>query len=497
MKHKITKEIVLKDYRKLIKLAFFTFNLKLYSQSMDIIANAANLMYNFNIIYTDNEIESLLIKIAQRLFANVHFNSTTPNQKSIVFYDYFSLDNRGLTEQYLQGLMDLNYEILYITLQKNPSNMQNILSKLSKYPKSEVFQVKSDNNILACNEIIKKITKFAPSKILFHSAPWDTIGFVSLSIFEGRIDRFLINLTDHAYWLGKMCCDYFIEFRTYGLNISTKYRKINKNKLLILPYYPITNSKYAFEGFPFNTNNKKIIFSGGSLYKIYGSQVFFDIVKYILNSYKDTLFFFLGNGDERPLLNFIKENKLENRFYYSKERKDINEVFRHCHFYLGTYPICGGLMSQFAVQNNKIPVAYTGNDLPVNNIDELFINLKDITFTYTDIQKVYEEIDRLLTDNDYYLKKTSKMKNLVISSKDFAIRLKKCFEDKFSDYQTKEYDIDTSRFSNIYIDQENNFLHNYCNYVLFKRNFFISIFFIKYTIFFILCNFFNKCIKKK
>lgn len=224
--------------------------------------------------------------------------------------------------------------------------------------------VKSKNNIQKCKEIFEKIIQFGPSKILYHSAPWDTVGFITLSwLADYKIERFLINLTDHAFWLGRDCCDYFFEFRSWGVNLSLDHRHIAKERLLMLPYYPIRDTTIQFQGFPFNTEGKKVIVSGGSLYKIYGSPIFFDIVKTILDSYQDTVFFYLGNGETEPLMEFIKKNKLEDRFFYSKERRDINEIIKRCYFYLGTYPMGGGLMSQFAVANNKILVAYAKNPM--------------------------------------------------------------------------------------------------------------------------------------
>ena len=138
-----------------------------------------------------------------------------------------------------------------------------------------------------------------------------------------------------------------------------------------------------------------MIFSGGSLYKIYGSEVFFELVRYILDNHKDTIFLYLGNGDSKPIEKFIRNNKYENRFYYYKERKDINEVFKRCYFYLGTYPVTGALMSQFAVVNKKIPLQYSDKEILCNRIEELFINSENIKFTFGNIEEI-EEIDKLI-----------------------------------------------------------------------------------------------------
>jgi hypothetical protein len=457
---KINSELILSDYAKMKNLAKICFVFKLYSWVMDIIHSAARIMYGFNIIYYDEDLENMLQDIARKKIKNSR--SMSPVPKRVVFYDYFSLDNRGLTEQYIQGLIDNDYEILYITLKQKNDNMEQILKTIGKYQKAVIYFVKSKGNFQKCNEIIDEILCFKPSKILYHSAPWDTVGFVIMAYLEAyEIERYLINLTDHAFWLGRNCSDYFLEFRSYGVNISINHRRIKSDRLLILPYYPVQNSDLDFQGFPFDAKEKKIIVSGGSLYKIYGDTIFFDIVKWILEKYKDSLFFYLGNGDTKPLYEFIKRNNFRDQFFYSKERKDINEIIKRCYFYLGTYPILGGLMSQFAAANQKIPVAYTAEKYKMNNIDELFINNDAGGFTFYTLDVLYDEIDKLMTNKKYYSNKTDALKNKVISKTEFAKQLKFIFEHKKSCFVYKKYDIDIDSFSNLYIDQENYYLHNY------------------------------------
>lgn len=477
----IDRNLVSNDYNKLKIISKCYYFYGLYSWAMDVICIAATLMYNFNMFYYDEELELMLKNISKKIMKK-KCKPEVYDKNRVVFYDYFSLDNRGLTEQYLQGLIDNDYEILYITLQKKSEKMHNILKKLKYYKNATIYFSMEKRNIAKCNEIVEKIIQFQPSKILYHSAPWDTVGHVVLSFFEGtKIDRFLINLTDHAFWLGRDCVDYFLEFRNYGVNISQKQRSIDKKKLLLLPYYPIQDNEIEFQGFPFDDEGKKVIISAGSLYKIYGRTIFFDIVKYILNKYQDTVFYYLGNGNEDILLNFIQENNFVDRFFYDKERKDINKIIKQCYFYLGTYPIAGGLISQLAVANNKIPVMFTEKKYPMNNMDEIFIN-NDNEFMLYSLEDVYNKIAKLMGDNEYYTQKTSRLENKVISVSDFSKLLFFALENKKSVYTTKNYEIDIDEFSQIYFDQENNYLHNYENYFFIVRNPLIFIMFTKYTI---------------
>jgi hypothetical protein len=71
----ITSNRVLNDYNKLKKLSKFASKIKQYSAAMDLISIAANLMYNFNIIYYDKELESLLEEIAEKKMKKNYFFS--------------------------------------------------------------------------------------------------------------------------------------------------------------------------------------------------------------------------------------------------------------------------------------------------------------------------------------------------------------------------------------------------------------------------------------
>lgn len=64
-------------------------------------------------------------------------------------------------------------------------------------------------------------------------------------------------MTDHAFWLGRFAFDYCIEFRVYGYNISIQKRKIEKEKILMLPYYPVIR-KEKYQGLPFPDSTRFI-----------------------------------------------------------------------------------------------------------------------------------------------------------------------------------------------------------------------------------------------
>lgn len=472
----ITKEKILYDFGRLKRKASLCFKYHLYSYSCSFLEMSSKLMYNANVKYYDNEIEELIHKLTSVIIKKQTF---LPKKNRIVFYDCFAWDNRGLTEQYMDSLISLNkYEILYICNHKIDNKGTEIKKKLKK-ANITMYELYTSNNIRKSKELYDVISKFTPESIIIHNEPSDISGLIVFDSLKDTCKRYLINITDHAFWAGTTCFDYFFEWRDYGYNISSSFRKIDEKKLLLLPFYPMINKSIQFQGFPFDFNNKKIIFSGGSIYKIQGSNRFFEIIKYILDTYEDTIFLFLGNGDSSVLKKFIKQNNYNNRFYFFSERKDIYEVMNHCYLYLNTYPISGSLMTQLACSCGKIPLTYNENRNKDNEITELFINKININFVFYDLKTIFLQIDKYMQNSSETKKMEKQIKNLIITKDEFSIQLKNYLLGMKKQNIAQKYDIDVDSNINLFLKQINNNMEKY--YICFlKKNLFILIINLKY-----------------
>ena len=277
--------------------------------------------------------------------------------------------------------------------------------------------------------------------------------------------RYLINLTDHAFWLGASCMDYCIEFRDYGYTISKNHRQIPEKKLLVLPYYPVHKTVKADAMADFFEAHQNIVFSGGSLYKIAGSPEFFEIVSYILDTYKDSTFVFIGGGNAEFVKRFISQKGYEQRFFYFEERPDFEDFIRHSKFFLCTYPIMGALMNQLAVVNRKIPLCYNPNmdDIARDGDNEsLFIDTgHNPAMSYKTLDELKKEIDKFFTDETYLKQQEEKLSGMLLSEDEFNDELKSLLEFQKTKFIGKECKVDLEEFAQIYIDAENNTNHNY------------------------------------
>lgn len=455
-------------YSTIKKLACDAINQGDYNRALHYFELAAKIAYTFNWIYSDQDIEQAIKNIAEKLVSRTKISVI---RNRVVLFDSFSLDNRGLTQQYIRALISANIEFLYIFGDRKIEESRSISAELMAYPRCTIYSLQTE---LPCTERIKKlyevISEYKPEKILLHLTPWALEAIAVMNLVP-EITRYQINLTDHAFWLGNTCIDYSFEFRDYGMAVSAEKRQLTKKQLLYLPYYPII-SHAAFEGFPIQVKQDTIrILSGGSLYKIYGKNgTYFRLVKNILEENSDCVILFAGVGDFGPIKRFIKKNHFENRFFLLGFRNDINELFKHCDLYLGTYPIAGGLLSQYAAINGKPILAYTTNDLVGNSIESLICHNHDMIVTYTDISSFYANCSKLCTDKTYRDENGQELEKCVITETQFNSAFLTAFQQNCTkEIKNPDLQIDYKAFTDVYIEVQSKYLSYY--YDIIKNEF--------------------------
>ena len=263
-----TKKVLNKIYKKISE----NFKKGNHEKNLFLIKTYANIMYMYNQIYTNAEIEDILYKTVNLIYTKPNVEPSKLDEKTVIFYDGFGFDNRGLIQIYLKALCK-KYHVIYITSVANKKRLHNI-TELISLTNNEIYYVKGKNMIDCIRELIDITNKVKPKNMFLYTNPYDIIGVAFFELYENIIYRYQINLTDHAFWIGTKAFDYCIEFRNYGASISAQYRGISKEKLVKLPFYPDINYSQKFEGYPFKIDEtkNKFIFSGGSLYKTFGDD---------------------------------------------------------------------------------------------------------------------------------------------------------------------------------------------------------------------------------
>ena len=431
------------DYKKYVNIAELSLEKGKYERCLAAISAASQMLYNWNQTYTDDLLESLLQKAANST-KSTKYHMKGEDEESILFYDCFGLDVRGLALIYLKALGAIGKKIVYVV----PESAQNKQTEIDKVCDEAGIQKVYYHAITPLNklkELQRIVSEISPKTAFLYTTPSDTSGIVAFMQME-NICRFQINLTDHAFWLGVNAFDFCLEFRNYGSSISYFERKVPKDKLILLPYYPAINRDIEYQGMPEICQGKKILFSGGSLYKTINDKgTYYKMVGDILKRCKDTVFLYAGSGDTSFLNRLILE--FPDRACLIDERKDLFKLMENITVYLNTYPISGGLMMQYAAIAGKIPVSLMYGE----ENSGILLNQKECQIEYCTPDELVDDVCKLLNDAEYRCKREMLLTGSVIDENIFRVQLKKAIIEHSTDYNVDCHKIDTTDIRNDYM----------------------------------------------
>lgn len=419
----------------------------------------AKVAYGVSFIFSDKVLDDMIYQISCSVLTG---EISGEKNGRVVFYDYYPHDNRGLSQQYLMALVENSVEFLYIIENWIPEKTEDIIKIVTGYERGDLLVLDSDLTEVEKAQIVNsKILEFSPDKALLHLLPWDVAGCMVFSRIQS-ITRYMIDLTDHAYWLGVNCFDYLIEFRSFGHVIANEKRGVGDNKIMKLPYYPVLSER-KFEGFSFNKEEDKIYFlTGGAYYKTYGDNyLFYELLRNMLLKHSNLVILFAGSGNSSFIDNFIKENKFEQRLILLGDRKDIAQVFRNIDVFLATYPVGGGLMTQLAAMTDKPILAFVNNKNRSNFPESLMYHLpKDVKLSFDNMDDFYQEVNLLVSSEEYRSKRAAMTANRIISFDEFNSLFNECILKNTIKNENKEsFFIDYDYRVNMYLKIENDYFH--------------------------------------
>lgn len=416
-----------------------------YEEALDFFRTSAKLQYCYNQQYCDDCIEEYLQKISLGL--NINF-SHEKEKNTVLFYDGFGCDLRGLAYIYLKALCENGYDIIYVTCEEDCEKQPNI-TRLLKKDRHKIYRI---NNIGKVQKIEDLVNIFKKEKFyisFFYTTPWDVSAVIAFNELNGKSIRYQINLTDHAFWLGKNTFDYCLEFRPYGAAVSKYYRNIKESQLIYMPYYPVINNAIEFKGFPFAMQGKKVIFSGGALAKtIDENKTYYKLVEYIIQKHEEVVFLYAGDGPREEIQHLII--KYPERVYLIQERDDLLQVLKRARIYLNTYPISGGLMLQYAAVAGCVPVTLRREwD---DDACGILRNEQDLREIFIEFEEICKEIDKLIEDDKYLEDKRALLNGQVITEQEFNSRLSLILENPSKNIMKDVESVDTKRFLQTYKD---------------------------------------------
>lgn len=473
---------IVEFYEHLVSRVISQINRKQFEDALHTISEAARIAYLINWRYQDERLENAMQLIGRSLLTVIKANNTSCNQR-VVFFDSWGLDARGLSLQYIRALSSMGSSILFICESRSESSSIGIREALIECRADIIYLDKMNSQAEKAKKIHFEIAAFKPTKILMHMSPWASGAIAAFNAIE-NIPRYLINLTDHAFWLGTGCTDYSVEFRSYGANLSRDKRGISSGKILINPYYPIVEEQSSGD-LPQREEGQTVILTGGSFYKMYGREgYFFDLIKLIIDQNPSVVIWIAGTGRSTMLKERLKNHIGSGRVKLIGNRQDINAVLKTSDIYLATYPLGGALMAQLAVANFIPILSYTSSDLVLNHLDEIVGTESTSVRTFTEICAFLEYASELINDPRKRNELAAIAKSKMHTRNEFERNTKFIFNNSESKmkWNHKSINIEYDSITKLYVEIENCFQDELARRILRNTSMISAVEYLKVTV---------------
>lgn len=423
-------------------------------KAMAAISVGSQILYEYNQRYTDDDFENGTVAIAGR-FRQEYAEALAGYSKkpdTVLFYDGFGMETRGVVKMYLNAIHKNGYRLVYVTDANSRGKMPETEAILRDAGAECHFIDFRAGYTQWTKALLEIIFAAAPKAMFFYTVPYDAAGAVAFATMDGKADRFLIDLTDHAYWLGTKCNDYFCGSREMSASNQVYERGIDRSKLIKLGVNVMVDPDDGrHDGLPFDPEKERYLFSGGMLYKTLGDERhdYYRIVDHVLGGHPDVYFLYAGEGDRSEMDKILR--KYPERAFLISERKDFYWLIQHCTLYLNTYPMFGGMMMKYAALAGKIPVTLKHE----NDADGLLLDQASRRIEYDTYEELVADVDRLLNEPEYLKEREALLQGSVISEERFIRNVRGTIEEHRTDYEHGNEHIDTSRFQKEFYDRFN------------------------------------------
>lgn len=456
-----------------------------FEQAIHLIEIAAQWGYYYTYKYSDDTLELLLRKIAGEIKKEISLQKQQKRnreEKRIVFVCNRMVDNCELIQQYTRALASSGLSVLLIVInRKSTIGCENILHELQNAYNITIKWVEDTPYYMdTAKQIASFIITYQPTRILAHVWPWDVRPIVGI-LASKQCPCYNINFNDHSFWIGTSMLDYLIEFRPYGSTISIEKRGISPQQLLYLPYYPILSTNIPFQGFPFDHHGKIVIFTGGSSYKMLGKEnLYFFHLDSILEDNVNAVVLIAGDLSTE-VRRKIAEMKNKDRVYTIPFRRDIASLFLNSDIFYATYPMSGGLMSQYAAVLGKPIIAFAKRKYALDEMDGIINFHNDNPIARHSIAEIRAYARRLCCDEGYRLLEGDRLEKCIIKRTEFEKIFIEMMKGNHSPATLKHIEIDYEGVKDFYLDYSNSYSNGHLLWLASKLRLKSIIYFPQFT----------------
>ena len=440
------------------------------SKSIYWVEKASRVANQLNWKYNDEQLNSLMDELSKQLNLPME-ESYHAKENRVVFFDQYG-KSFILALQYIRALSAAGYDILYILSDYVPANPATfIVDDLKKMPNLTVEVIPLEWSYQQRVRKIYDLTMdFAPIKVFLHVKMFSAYNLV-LPALPKEITSYYIDLQDHALWIRNNQLNYVLPYRDWGATIDIEKRGFRPEQVLKMPYYPIV-TKAEFQGFPAETEGKVVVFTGGEYYKtVDWDNSYWRLVIQLLLDNPSAVVLYAGKGDTDNRDKAIRElaggQNLAKRLIPIGFRTDINEVFAHCDIYMGTSPMSGGLMCQYAAFNSKPILQYYRPDMAANNETEQVLDYNGkLNVSFTDSKAFLAEARKLIDSEAYRLARGKELHDCLITKEQFDILLKQTIDSNQTQVVITMQHIDYDAFTRWWFYLEEKGISNCRGYLL-------------------------------
>lgn len=387
-----------------------------YNGAMTSIGQLADIAYQYNQELYDSELEACLRYLASEQALAV---TRERDSRSVLFYDAFGYDLRGLAQIYLLALARLGLKITYITIAEARDRIPT-LQRIVTEAGGRVLYLPPGEPLEQYRALVRMMDESRAAAGFLYTTPYDVPGVLAFMQFAGVMVRYQIDLTDFRFWLGASAFDYCLEYRNYGGWVAKHFRHIPEERLLLMPYYPVIKD-VPFAGFPFErTAGDFVIFSGGFLYKTIDDELtFYRIIDTLLAKYPQVKFWYAGFGDDTHLRELAARHP--GRVYHTAEREDFYQLLCAVDMFINTCPQGGGLTAQYAAVAGHPPYVYDY----LHNCEDILLDQPSLGVAFDDYEAFMAEVERFIADENYRAQRRQEFaaRETVISEEKFTANM--------------------------------------------------------------------------
>jgi glycosyltransferase involved in cell wall biosynthesis len=308
-------------------------------------------------IWYDEELEQLLAKIGLVLNPKTQGKAKYETEKedsSLIRIAHVAsaLYNTGghsrLLKQNVEMFARFNSEqSIYLTNVTNSPTEFSFLneSKDRGFLVKQLFYKKSYVDRIV--ELVEYFENDNPDIAVLYTHPHDVIAVAAISALRKKPYTVFVNHADHVFWLDRNILDLCVEYRRIASELSVCVRKIDPNKICIIPITTNIKPKRVSRKIYGIPENATLSISIGSSYKILGDPDwnYFRTINQVLELYPEHYHLLVTDTNQNDLRKLVNDRPdIKNRFIIGGPFYDLGPIYGIGDFVIETFPFAGGMV---------------------------------------------------------------------------------------------------------------------------------------------------------